>query len=196
VHALRAPTNLAWLIGRTQTHGRADYAAVQALQRRYLLQPLSAWRSGAAASTPRPAPSDVNLETATVDQVARLDAARFFRRLCALMVANPPATADAPVLRRFAQLGLAPGGGFELGALPPGAQHALERYALGDRDPLHRNPDGSLDLLLQHEPPPEPMRGNWLPAPRATFNLILRMYWPKPAVLEGRWQPPPVHRVH
>ncbi len=33
---------------------------------------------------------------------------------------------------------------------------------------------------------------HWLPAARDDFNLILRMYWPKPAVLQGVGKPPAV----
>jgi hypothetical protein len=53
----------------------------------------------------------------------------------------------------------------------------IDRYPIGDRDALQPNPDGSLDLLIQHEPPPS--ESNWLPAPAGSFNLMLRMYWPK-----------------
>ena len=43
VQKLAAPTNLAWIIGRTYTAGKADYGAVNAIQRQYKLIPLSAW---------------------------------------------------------------------------------------------------------------------------------------------------------
>lgn len=69
----------------------------------------------------------------------------------------------------------------------------LNRYALGDRDALRYNPDGSLDLYIQHQPPAEATRrGNWLPAPEGRFNLFLRLYWPQQEVLDRRWLPPAI----
>jgi hypothetical protein len=71
----------------------------------------------------------------------------------------------------------------------------INRYAIGDRDRLKFNPDGSLDLYLQNESPGKDKESNWLPAAKDDFNLILRMYWPKPAVLQGVWKPPAVQAV-
>jgi len=74
-------------------------------------------------------------------------------------------------------------------------ENPLNRYAIGDRDKLKFNPDGSLDLYVQHESPGKEKESNWLPAPKDSFNLILRLYWPKKSVLGGTWAPPPVKRV-
>ena len=76
-------------------------------------------------------------------------------------------------------------------------ENPIRRYAIGDRDALSYNPDGSLDLYLQHEAPAG-KDSNWLPTPKGPkggFSLILRIYWPKPEVLSGAWKPPPVQRV-
>ncbi len=68
--------------------------------------------------------------------------------------------------------------------------NALERYALGDRSPgLVRNPDGSMDILIQHDAPAGEA-SNWLPAPPARFELTLRAYLPRLEVRDGRWSPP------
>jgi hypothetical protein len=57
------------------------------------------------------------------------------------------------------------------------------------------NDDGSLDLYIQNESPGKDKETNWLPAPKDDFVLVLRMYWPENAVLNGSWQPPAVKRV-
>ena len=68
----------------------------------------------------------------------------------------------------------------------------ISRYAIGDRDPLKFNADGSLDLVIQRDAPAD--TSNWLPAPAGKFALMLRLYDPKPDVLDGRWVPPAVAR--
>jgi hypothetical protein len=75
------------------------------------------------------------------------------------------------------------------------AANAIKRFAIGDRDALLFNTDGSLDIYIQHESPGASKESNWLPAPEGGFNLALRMYWPTPAVITGEWTPPPVVEV-
>ncbi len=70
----------------------------------------------------------------------------------------------------------------------------LHRYAIGDRDALKFNADGSLDIYLQHNSPGAAKESNWLPVPADLFNVSLRMYWPGDAVLDGKWIPPAVTR--
>jgi hypothetical protein len=71
----------------------------------------------------------------------------------------------------------------------------IDRYAIGDRDRLKFNPDGSLDLYIQNESPGKNREANWLPAPKDDFNLALRIYWPKSELLNGDWKPPAVQPV-
>jgi hypothetical protein len=71
----------------------------------------------------------------------------------------------------------------------------LNRYALRDRETLQYNPDGSLDVYIQHDAPSKDREANWLPSPLEAFNLTLRLYWPEPEVLSGGWMPAAVRRV-
>lgn len=100
---------------------------------------------------------------------------------------------------------------FDKGKLPPAAAfwsvtlydkngfqaaNTLNRFALGDRDKLTFNSDGSLDIYIQNEPPGAGKEANWLPAPKGEFNLAMRLYSPKREALDGSWTPPAVKRTN
>ncbi len=299
---LRAPTRIVWLLGRTQTNGTADYETVHRIQDGLKLRRLADWYSG-RAETQAPRKAAGTRPPPPAARMRDMDVEAFFTRLAMLMVENPPAAADAPMIATLARLGVEPGraprwgaidrwcvslgrwladrkisigvkeprnlvrgwltppsnlgnygtdygtraavamvglganlpadaiypttrvdaGGHALdgshryrlhfapGELPPvrafwsvtayGADDFLidnptARYALGDRDRLAFNSDGSLDLLIQAEPPAADLRSNWL-AVRVgePFELTARLYWPGAKALDGRWSMPAVERV-
>jgi hypothetical protein len=74
-------------------------------------------------------------------------------------------------------------------------ENKLNRQAIGDRSNLVINPDDSLDLFIQSDSPGPDKESNWLPVAKAPFNLLMRLYWPSEAILDGGWAPPPVKRV-
>jgi hypothetical protein len=301
----RSPTNTAWIIGRTQTNGSSDYAAVHAIQDQFALTPLSMWGLSYTPPTDVTIDPEVNIHMPPIDQVSAMDAATFFSTVNALLVENPPALADAPTVARLGSVGIAAGRRFTLKGVPsdiahafndaiPAAQarivteahkpigrnvngwdvttslgaygtHYLERavvaltglganlpedaiyphattdaigrplhggyryqirfpkgqlppvdafwsialynakqafarnpigrYAIGDRDPLVFDDDGSLTLYVQHDAPYGDERFNWLPAPREPFNLCMRLYWPQREIVDGTWKVPPIERV-
>ncbi|MFG6082747.1 DUF1254 domain-containing protein [Paracoccus litorisediminis] len=55
--------------------------------------------------------------------------------------------------------------------------------------------DGSLTLYLQHESPGPDLETNWLPAPDGPMNVVMRLYLPKPAAIDGSWKQPPLEPV-
>ncbi len=72
----------------------------------------------------------------------------------------------------------------------------ISRFAIGDRDNLKFNTDGSLDLYIQHENPGAENESNWLPAPeKGILGVTMRLYAPQPAALYGKWAPPAVQKV-
>jgi hypothetical protein len=72
----------------------------------------------------------------------------------------------------------------------------INRFAIGDRDALKFNADGSLTIYIQHASPGADKESNWLPAPASgVLGATMRLYAPKPQALDGRWNPPAVKRV-
>ncbi|MFG3093081.1 DUF1254 domain-containing protein [Streptomyces antibioticus] len=75
------------------------------------------------------------------------------------------------------------------------ADNPLNRYAIGDRSGMRANADGSLDIFVQHDAPGSDRESNWLPAPAGSFNVFLRLYWPREPALTGEWTPPVLQRA-
>lgn len=60
---------------------------------------------------------------------------------------------------------------------------------------MRTNPDGSLDIHVQHDSPGAGRESHRLPAPAAKFNVFLRLYWPQQPALTGDWIPPTLRRT-
>jgi hypothetical protein len=72
----------------------------------------------------------------------------------------------------------------------------IDRYAIGDRDALKFNKDGSIDIYIQNEHPGKSKESNWLPSPASgTLGITMRLYAPRSEVLDGRWAPPAIRKV-
>lgn len=96
---------------------------------------------------------------------------------------------ELPPVNAFWSLTLYDADGFQVA-------NRLNRFAVGDRDPLQYGADGSLELYIQPESPGADKEANWLPSPAADqVNLQMRLYAPRPEALDGRWNPPVVRRV-
>jgi hypothetical protein len=95
---------------------------------------------------------------------------------------------EIPPVRAFWSVTMYDAQGFQ-------AANSLNRFAIGDRDPLQYNADGSLDLYLRHSSPGPGKEANWLPAPRGPLGVTMRLYSPQAPVLNGTWAPPAVRRA-
>jgi hypothetical protein len=305
VEAMQAPTPYVWVIGRTQTNGPADYAAVNAIQDGMAVTPLSRWGE-APAPVEANIDTSVDIDTAPMEQVHALPARDYFTLGAELMTLHPPHLTDWSMLARMRRIGLAPQKRLDYDALEADAHSALndapgeamvlvraalprmarvvngwqmntdsmgvygnfylkraivamvglganqpedaiyplniadadgqpldgehdyvlhfahdelppvdafwsvtmydadgfqvvnpiDRFAIGDRDELRYNDDGSLDLYLQHDHPGPDREANWLPAPRGPLGITMRLYAPRLQALDGRWNPPAIRRVH
>ena len=75
------------------------------------------------------------------------------------------------------------------------AANPIGRYSIGDETPgLVRGADGSLTIVVSASRPRE-TDVNWLPAPKGAFSLVLRVYDPRPQVLDGSWSPPVIRAI-
>jgi len=129
VTELKSPTSMVWILGRTYSSGTpADYAAVNAIQDKYKVTPLSAWGK---PYTPPPGKVDpsVDMKTPVREQVNRMPPVEYFRLASELMKTNPPAAADAPFVAKLAEIGIVPGKDLDTAKLmaTPGLADAPKR---------------------------------------------------------------------
>lgn len=108
-------------------------------------------------------------------------------------------TGEGRYVLRFPKDGLPPVNAFWSLTLYDGegylSANPLDRHSLGTRDALQPGEDGSVTIYVQRESPGKDKEANWLPVPAGTFNLMLRMYWPKtapPSILDSTWAPPEI----
>ena len=115
VQRINVPTNRVWTIARIVLSGQEDLPNVRAIQDKMQLMPLSAYQMDnwtAPAGTYDPA-----YDFVPVQHVLALSPQEFFDTANQLMETNPPAAADAPVLRELATLHVGPGEKFDDKAL-------------------------------------------------------------------------------
>lgn len=120
----RSPTANGLLIGRVQTNGPADYAAVHAFQDAMRAYPLSA--EGTAYVPPKGIANPNLDKTPPPDQIEKMSAAAYFELFTDLMKDNPPHANDYPMLDRLKRIGIVPGQAFSYAKAPPAIQQALD----------------------------------------------------------------------
>jgi hypothetical protein len=122
----KSPTSIVWVLGRIYCTGTPeDYAAVHKMQDEISVVPLSFYGK---PYTPEAGTVDPNIDMKTVvrDQVNSLSTETFFNLLAELMVENPPAKDDNPILDKMAKIGIVPGESFTFEKLDEDIQKALQ----------------------------------------------------------------------
>jgi hypothetical protein len=122
---LPAPTPFVWVIGRTKTDGAADYAAVHKIQAGYTVTPLSRLGKEPEAVTVKVDPA-VDMKTPPKIQVDSMSAANYFTYAAELLKVNPPHSTDQPMLAQIKRIGIEAGKPFDMDALDPQIQAALQ----------------------------------------------------------------------
>jgi hypothetical protein len=125
-NTFRSPTRFVWVNGQMQADGPTDYATVNALQKQYKLTPLSAW--GQPWSLPAEVPMPAGAGAAPpLERVQKMDAGAFFGRLARLMKDNPPAPADAKMVKKLKATGIEAGKDFDIAAASRHTAKGLQR---------------------------------------------------------------------
>ena len=109
VQRIDVPTTMVWTIARIVLSGQEDLPNVRAIQDKTQQMPPSAYQAGGW--------TDPANDFVPVKHVLAMDAKKFFDTANQLMETNPPAAADAPVLRELAALHIGPGEKFDDKAL-------------------------------------------------------------------------------
>ncbi|MCE0522429.1 MAG: DUF1254 domain-containing protein [Methylacidiphilales bacterium] len=126
VKEYKSPTALVWLLGRIYCTGTPeDYDAVHKLQDGISLVPLSSYGKPYTPPAGIVDPT-IDMKTSVRDQVNALSTDEYFNLLAKLMKDNPPAAADAPILKKMAKLGIVPGQPFDGGKFGPLAKEAFD----------------------------------------------------------------------
>lgn len=125
---VKSATRKMLILGRTYADGTdKDYTAVNALQAKLKVTPLSAWGK---PYTPKAPAVDPNPGFSMTDKpqevILAMGTEGYFNKLADLMCKDaPPAAADAPMLARMAKLGIEPCKPFKLANLDPALQAKL-----------------------------------------------------------------------
>jgi len=107
VQRIDAPTPQVWAIGRTQTNGPDDYAAVHKVQDGFKLTPLSQW-----GKKPKPVKAvidpSLDMKTPPLEQVNQMSATDFFKYAAEVMKVNPPHIADWSMVAQLKKIVIDP----------------------------------------------------------------------------------------
>lgn len=109
VKEIKAPTNLVWILGRTETNGPEDYAAVHKIQSEYKLVPLSSWGLNDYVAPKGTFNEAIDSHVRPEEYVNQMSAESFFDRLNQLLQTTAIPSGDEAILHELAEIGIGPG---------------------------------------------------------------------------------------
>ena len=115
----RSSTRYAWVLVQISAASAADFPAINALQDKLKITPLSAWGKSYEPPVTVPVNPNVDLTATPFDQVRLMTGEMFFRRLATLLKDNSPYPADSRMMTKLKLLGIEPGKDFDPGKLDP-----------------------------------------------------------------------------
>lgn len=110
------PTSMVWLIARVVLSGQEDLPNVYDIQQKMQLMPLSAYEKDGEYTAPK-GTYTVENDFVPVEKVLSMSPKEFFDTANTLMLENPPAAADADILKKFAVINVGPGMAFDTSVL-------------------------------------------------------------------------------
>jgi hypothetical protein len=130
VERIRSPTDMVWILGRTETFDEADYPAVYAIQDGFTRTPLSMWGASDDGGPRRAsaARSKTTFEPESpLEVVEQMTAEEFFELFSRLLRVNPPHEVDWPIVAQMRQVGLVVGEPLCFADLDPASREVLEQ---------------------------------------------------------------------
>jgi len=115
----RSSTRYAWVLVQMSAASPADFPAINALQDKLKITPLSAWGRPYEPPAEVPVNPNVDLTATPFDQVRLMPGEMFFRRLATMLKDNPPYPGDSRMMDKLKLLGIEPGKDFDPGKLDP-----------------------------------------------------------------------------
>jgi hypothetical protein len=125
VKRIAPPTDFVWIDGYCAVSGAEDTQLAHSVQDEFLLTPLSGWDQPLVKHS-LPSRLKVDQKTTPQEQVAGLDARRFYTHLARLMQKSPAQSHDSELLAECARIGFFPGEDFAFELLPADTIRAMD----------------------------------------------------------------------
>jgi len=125
---INAPTPYVWIIGRTQTNGPEDYAAVHAIQDGLKITPLSQWGKPAVAVKGLEDTS-VDMNTPPLETINSMSPGTYFATAAELLKLHNPHVTDWSLIAQLKRVGFEPGKSFDIDKIDPAVAKELSRGA-------------------------------------------------------------------